>query len=254
MKRKKLPVIILSILFITIIFLTLLHDTSIKNRNPKDIENSCMVYYVLNIDGMKGLGHTAFLLIDENANGQFYSYNGMQYSLMECLMGKAGIGKMKVFSLSAEEVEQFLLTGDLMVEDAAECDNFDRALYRYISKADYEQIQESVARYIDVGNEYERLYAAAFHSNGEEHAAADKELQEFLGQTNLPKYQIYMHNCDVVARELIALIDEEVEIYNAENAKLMPSSNFIGMYNEFGETWGCQVLGADTTLEKLFWR
>lgn len=99
----------------------------------KGEKEGCRIYYLLNIDGMKGLGHAAFLLVDEQGEGLFYSYNGMQYSLPECLLGKAGIGKMKSFALNREQTEQFLTAGDLEVSDTSECDNFDRALYRCVS-------------------------------------------------------------------------------------------------------------------------
>ena len=60
----------------------------------------CQVCYLLNLDGMKGLGHSALLLIDETGAGQLFSYNGMQYGLLPCLLGKEGIGKMKVISMT----------------------------------------------------------------------------------------------------------------------------------------------------------
>ncbi|MBQ7954888.1 MAG: hypothetical protein IJ282_04005 [Lachnospiraceae bacterium] len=248
MKKKKYVFILLA----GILLLFLLWDTPIRERNAQETGDSCGVYYLLNIDGMKGLGHTALLLTDEQGKGFFYSYNGMQYSLGECLMGKAGVGKMKVFALSGEEVEEFLTTGNLQVEDAAECDNFDRILYRYISSEDYTLIQESAAKYIDTGDEYERLYGVACNASEGERAIAEKALNEFLTQVDLPKYQIYVHNCDTVARELMALIDQEVASYNAEDEKLTPTDNYIGMYKKLSETWGCRVLGADTMVENFF--
>ena len=72
----------------------------------------CQVCYLLNLDGMKGLGHSALLLIDETGAGQLFSYNGMQYGLLPCLLGKEGIGKMKVISMTPEETAVFLETGE----------------------------------------------------------------------------------------------------------------------------------------------
>lgn len=242
------------ILLISAILLIMIWDAPFENRKPQETAHSYGVYYLLNIDGMKGLGHTAFLLTDEQGNGQIYSYNGMQYSLMECLLGKAGIGKMKVFALSSKEVNDFLDTGDLQVEDTTECDNFDRILYRYISREDYIRIQEGAAKYIDTGTEYERLYAAVYHAKGEERVWAEEELDDFFRQEDLLTYQIYNHNCDTVARELIAFIDEEMAAYNIANEKLTPTGNYIEMCSKFSEVWGYRILGNDTLLERLFWR
>ena len=243
-----------TILLLGIVVLILLWDAPFENRESKKTVDSCAVYYLLNIDGMKGLGHTALLLTDERGNGQVYSYNGMQYSLIECLQGKAGVGKMKVFTLSVENVSDFFATGDLEVEDTAECDNFDRMFYRYISRTDYERIRECAVKYIDTGTIFESLYAAVHSTDGEERITAEERLNDFLNQENLPRYQIYTHNCDTVARELIAEIDEEMRIYNAENAKLTPAGNYIGMCRKFSELWGCQTIGEDTLLERVFWR
>ncbi len=220
----------------------------------KEVPDACAVYYLLNIDGMKGLGHTAFMLRDEQGNGYVYSYNGMQYSLMECLFGKAGIGKMKVFALKPDEAEAFLQTGDLQVEDTAECDNFDRVLYRRISREEYNHIQNGAARYIDTGTQFERLYADAITAVDEDKIAAEEILNEFLNGEDVPKYQIYVHNCDTVARELIGLIDEEMRLYNTGHVRLTPMGNYLGMCKEFGEQWGIEVLGKDTLTERVLWR
>lgn len=229
-------------------------DAPFGIREANRIDNSCAIYYLLNIDGMKGLGHTAFMLKDENGNGQIFSYNGMQYSLLECLVGKAGVGKMKIFSLNPEEVNAFLHTGNLQVEDVAECDNFDRILYRYISRKEFEQIQKEAEKYIMTGTEYETLYAALFHASGEEITLAEENLNNFLNRDDLLKYQIYIHNCDTVARELIALIDKEVKEFNISKGNLTPVDNYIGMCNVVGEAWGYQKIGEDTLIERLIWK
>lgn len=238
---------------ISILIMVLFVDSPTTMREPQKTADTCTVYYLLNIDGMKGLGHSALLLTDEHGNGQVYSYNGMQYSLTECLMGKSGIGKMKVFDLDSGEVRELFNTGDLQVENTAECDNFDRMLYRYISKEQYEKIQECAQKYIDTGDVFEELYASVYVADEEQRLAAEEKLNDFLNQ-DLPRYQIYVDNCDTVARELIAAIDEEMEIYNTENPKLTPTGNFIGMSKEFGEMWGYQILGTDTLLERVIWR
>lgn len=74
MKRKKYAAVILLAVMVIIFW-----DTPFETRPPGKSSDSCAVYYLLNIDGMKGLGHAAFMLTDEQGNGQVYSYNGMQY-------------------------------------------------------------------------------------------------------------------------------------------------------------------------------
>ena len=254
MKNKKLYLKWFFIFIICAVMLMLIVDTPMKERKPQEADSSCAVYYLLNVDGMKGLGHTALLLTDEQGNGCLYSYNGMQYALAECLLGKAGVGKMKLFVLSADDVAQFLNTGDLQVEDTTECDNFDRILYRYISGEEYAQIQEGAEKYIVTGTEYESLYAELVHAEGNERASAEEKMNDFLMQEDLLTYQIYNHNCDTVARELIALIDREMETYNKEYEKLTPTGNYIGMCSKLSEIWGYRSLGKDSFPERLFWR
>lgn len=180
-KNKK--IFIGFILFIILIlFVKIIITTQYKERPSTIIstEKEHTVYYLLNIDGMKGLGHSALMLVDDQGSGFFYSYNGMQYSLMECLVGKAGIGKMKLFELTSDEVKDFLSTGDLEVSDVTECDNFDRLSYKYISAKEYNSIKNELDYYITIGDKYEQLYAAAFNSEGEEKQNAEKILQEFV--------------------------------------------------------------------------
>lgn len=253
-KNKRLYLKWLFILMMIAVMLIIIWDTPFKDRKPQESAHSCAVYYLLNVDGMKGLGHTAFLLTDEQGNGQLYSYNGMQYSLVECLLGKAGIGKMKMFALDSDDVNNFLNTGDLQVEDTAECGNFDRIMYRYISKEDYMRIQEGAAKYIVIGTEYESLYADVLRAEGNERTLAEEKMNNFFKQEDLLTYQIYNHNCDTVARELIALIDEEMAAYNSEDEKLTPTGNYIEMCCKFSEIWGYRIVGKDTLLERLFWR
>lgn len=209
----------------------------------------CRAYYLLNIDGMKGLGHSALLLQDAQGNGRIFSYNGMQYNLAQCLSGKAGVGKMKQIVLSEDELLHFWKTGDLPVQDLEECDNFDRALYCGITEEQYEQIIAGICRYIDTGDEFERLYA----QNGE-------EPESFLARDDIPKYQIYTHNCDTVARELLALVNDEMAEYNKENAfgisfgkisPLTPGGNYAKMCHKFGGDWGILTLGKDSVPERL---
>ena len=216
--ERKIKAKYIFVFLVIICFVIAFWDVPFESRKPKSADGACAVYYLLNIDGMKGLGHTAFMLKDENGNGQIFSYNGMQHSLLECLAGKAGVGKMKNFSLNSEEVNAFLHTGNLQVEDTSECDNFDRILYRYISKEEFEQIQKEAGKYITTGTEYETLYAAVFHATGEEKMLAEERLNEF------------------------------------QNQELTPTDNYIRMCNVVGEEWGYQIIGEDTLIERVFWK
>lgn len=213
-------------------------------------EDSRKVCYLLNLDGMKGLGHCALLLTEPDGSGVVYSYNGMQYNLFWCLSGKAGVGKMMRYTLEPQDVQELLQTGNLETEDHEECGNFDRILYRCISEEQQNQIKRAAGYYVEAGNEYERLYAALQSPEEELRREAEAEMEYFL-KTDLPRYQIYTHNCDTVARELLALVDEEVERYNGSGTCLTPVGNYKHMCRILGEQWGYGILGKDSLAERL---
>lgn len=219
---------------------------------------NCQVCYLLNLDGMKGLGHSALLLIDETGAGQIFSYNGMQYNLFQCLLGKKGIGKMKVISMNPEETSLFLETGEppasaVPGEGFDECHNFDRILYRYITADELETILSGTQKYIEAGNEFEKLYADLYSAENEEgrKSSAEQAMEAFLARESLPKYHIYTHNCDTAARELIALADSEMAVFNSSESVLLPSSNYRNMCRFLGSSWGFRVLGEDSWRERL---
>ena len=83
-----------------------------------------MLYYIVNPDGMKGLGHSIIMLVDEEGCGTVISYNGLQRSLTESLMGKSGVGKMSIGTMSADETETFLQSGDLHLDGDQLTDNY----------------------------------------------------------------------------------------------------------------------------------
>lgn len=249
-------IVFLAVCFLYKVFLYQEPQRPAVQESENDV---CRVCYLLNLDGMKGLGHSALLLIDEQGNGKIFSYNGMQYNLFLCLLGKEGIGKMKTFDMNAQETEEFLAEGKppLLSEETAafeECTDFDRILYRYISREEYEQILQGTYRYIEAGTQYEILYAK-LHGADASSELLQTEIQEqidtLLAQEQTPKYQIYTHNCDTAARELIARADAEMALYNQTSAGLIPSGNYKKMCRIFGEEWGCGVLGEDTLIEKL---
>lgn len=252
-KLKKIKIVAgLVLLLLVICVIRIISVQPVPDRECLILDNSpCRIYYLLNIDGMKGLGHSALLLVDEDGYGQVCSYNGMQYNLMQCLMGKEGIGKMKQFSLGPESVEILLRTGDLQAGDYEECDNFDRALYRCLTEEQYERIRQMITFYVEVGDEFEMLYANLQNAKGDIRFDAQEQMDLFLSRKEIPNYQIYTHNCDTVARELIALEDEEVKEYNISHVKLTPNGNYKNMRNRLSDIWGYKCLGEDSLVERL---
>ena len=117
-----------------------------------------MLYYIVNVDGMKGLGHSILLLVDQEGCGTVYSFNGMQRSLGESLLGLSGVGKMSVGVMTAQETEVFLRTGDLQLDGDQLTGNYDVALYRPISSEEYRIIAEQAAPYWEAQEQFAELY------------------------------------------------------------------------------------------------
>ncbi|MCI8418620.1 MAG: hypothetical protein HFI33_14185 [Lachnospiraceae bacterium] len=219
-----------------------------RERNGRTAgDQDCQIWYLLNLDGMKGLGHSAMMLVDEQGEGRIYSYNGMQYSLPECLLGREGIGMLSVIALNREETLDFLKTGDLFLAEEEACDNFDRALYRGITREQYETVIRAGEEWLEKEELFRELYGMAKDGDME----AQERLAKLWEEKAFPLYQIYTHNCDTAARELIGLIDEEMEAYNREGERLTPGGNYKGMCKRFSPAWGIWCLGEDKTGEKL---
>ncbi len=250
MKRKRKILVVVLFVLVSLTLWKILFYSPFEERECRRTEEACQVCYLLNLDGMKGLGHSALLLIDEEGFGKVFSYNGMQYNLAECLAGSEGIGKMMEYTLEPQKVDDLLRTGDLEAGDYAECDNFDRMLYRWISRDQYEQILCAAEDYVKVGDQYEELYAAVYNAEEAQRQEAEAEMEVFLAQ-DLPHYQIYTHNCDTVARELLAVVDEELQRYNAKEQKLTPKGNYKNMCSYLSTRWGIARLGEDSLAEKL---
>lgn len=248
-RRKKLLAGVL-IMFLCVGVGKIIFRAPFVERDCQMTGKDCRVYYLLNLDGMKGLGHSALLLVDEEGRGRVFSYNGMQYDLFRCLTGKEGIGKMMEYALTSREVDTLLETGNLTAGDYEECDNFDRALYRCLSREQYERIVKEAEFYQEVGDTYERLYAACDGAKDRMRTQAEEDMEAFL-QKELPHYQIYTHNCDTVARELLALADEEIRAYNASHTRLTPGGNYYAMCSRLSGIWGIARLGRDSQAEKL---
>lgn len=72
-KTKRFLIIIFLFLTVTIISRIIINSQYIEHPTTQKTEKEYVVYYLLNIDGMKGLGHSALMLVDENGAGLFYS-------------------------------------------------------------------------------------------------------------------------------------------------------------------------------------
>lgn len=112
------------------IYLTICFSMRLSVRETTIAIEDCMLYYIVNIDGMKGLGHSVVLLVDEDGSGTVISFNGMQRTLIECLLGKSGVGKMSIATMTKAETALFLETGNLNLDKDQLADNYDIALYR----------------------------------------------------------------------------------------------------------------------------
>ncbi len=140
------------------IWLLLCASLRLAVREPSLPEEDCMMYYIVNADGMKGLGHSILLLVDEQGIGTVFSFNGMQTSLGESLFGKSGIGKLSTGTMTAEETEIFLQTGDLGIDGDQLTDNYDMALYRPIMAEEYQVILEQTIPYLNAEHQFKTLY------------------------------------------------------------------------------------------------
>ena len=141
-------------------------------------------------------------------------------------------------------------TGDLYLTEDEACDNFDRALYRGITREEYERVLGAAEEWMGREAFFLTLYQEAEAGN----EMSRKELTKLLEQGSVPLYQIYTHNCDTAARELIGLIDPEMEAYNRGRVRLTPGGNFKGMCQSFSSTWGILYLGEDGIGEWLLER
>lgn len=239
------------ILAVIICYFVLSLSLRLKVRGEQGTQGNCKIYYILNADGMKGLGHSILLLEDGEGCGMVFSFNGMQRSLGEALLGKAGVGKMSVGYMSREELQDFFDTGELCMEGDQLQDNYDAALYRNITEEEYAAIVEEAQLYIETGREYEELYiqyAAATEENLREEYK--RQLEKMGVNDALPLYRIYTHNCDHAARMLIARADDEMREYNLNSNKITPGGN-LKAFAKSTNSWGVIRLGKSTFPEKV---
>lgn len=223
----------------------------LNERSTSFAENECMVYYIVNADGMKGLGHSIVLLVDEDGCGTVLSFNGMQRNLAESLMGKSGIGKMSVGNLSEEETCLFLQTGDLNLEEDQLQDNYDVALYRPITAEECHVILEQTTSYIAAEEQFVALYEAwAGEENTAKKEAYEQDLEQLGQDGSLPLYHIYRNNCDHAARLLISAVDPSMQDYVRHTWRMTPNGNIKAFGREAGN-WGVMMLGEQSLWERI---
>ena len=252
-KNRKIIICVISAVLVLLIIWRLADYKAGFGQNAVGAGGERQICYLLNIDGMGGLGHVAFMLEDTDGSGILYSYNGMQYDLKACLLGKEGVGKMKVFELDKDDVANLYKTGMVSVSDVSECDDFDRIIFRSISEEEYLMVAESVQEYIAAGDRYEELFAIMANAAVTDKANAQAELDAYASRDDLPKYNIYKHNCDTVARKVIAEIDDGMAGFNENNSRLIPSNNCRKMSKVLKNGWNKAMLGEDTLKERILW-
>lgn len=239
------------LLFLLALYLGVCLHMRISEREPSGGPGGCLLYYAVNVDGMKGLGHSILLLIDEEGAGTVLSFNGMQGNLGEALAGKAGVGKMSVGALDSEETAEFLQTGNLDLEEDQLKDNYDVALYRYITLEEWKIIMDRAAWYIETGDQYEELYREYVLAATEEERSGYELQMERMGQdASLPLYQLYQNNCDHVARLLAASVDQEMEAYGRVALHMTPNGN-LKAFARRGADWGVVLLGEYSVKERI---
>lgn len=210
-----------------------------------------MLYYLVNADGMKGLGHSIVMLVDEEGCGTVISYNGMQRSLTESLLGKSGVGKMSIGTMGADETETFLQSGNLHMDGDQLTDNYDVALYRPITAEEYRVILEQTKPYLAAQEQFAVLYEKwAMEENAGQKAKYEQELVQIGQGDDLPVYQIYTNNCDHTARLLISSVDTELRDSMRHTWHMTPNGN-IKALGAKAQSWGVMTLGSQSFPERI---
>ncbi len=250
-RKRRRTMIVCSVAVMVIMWLFLCASMHLTVREPAMPEEDCTMYYIVNADGMKGLGHSILLLVDEQGIGTVFSFNGMQRSLRESLFGKSGVGKMSTGVMTAEETEMFLQTGDLKIDGDQLTDNYDMALYRPITAEDYQVILEQTTPYFGTEQQFAALYEKWA---GEEDAGKKAEYAQALekmGQDkSLPVYQIYTNNCDHAVRKLACAVDSDLREYTRHTWHMTPNGN-LKAFGTRAKNWGVMMLGAQSFLERV---
>lgn len=239
------------LIVIAAMYLFLCVSLRVVEREAGEFAGDCVLYYAVNCDGMKGLGHSILLLVDAEGGGLVLSFNGMQRTLEQALAGKAGVGKMSVGRMSKEETALFLKTGNLNLNEDQLQDNYDVAIYRRITAEEYDAIWDAAAVYIKTGEEYGEWYSRYIQADSPESREAYQREMERMGEDDsLPLYRLYTHNCDHAARLLAAAVDSDMSDYNQGMHPITPNGN-LKAFAARNKRWGAVRLGEMTLPEKI---
>ena len=242
--RYTLPALVL-------FYFLLCFSLHISERDDVPGEGNCRLYYLVNTDGMKGLGHSILLLVNEEGQGTVLSFNGMQRSLGEALIGKSGVGKLSVGEMDRKDTDAFLLTGDLNLEGDQLHDNYDMALFCTITYEDYQAVMALTGPYVQAGEDYEALFALAANTADESKKAEYEEIMKEMGQdASLPLYNLYTHNCDHAARYFAAAANQDMASYNENTFRMTPNGNFKA-FAQKADDWGVIRLGKTSFIERV---
>lgn len=248
---RRISVIKWGVLLLLIVYLWLCVSMRLTPRDPSFTEGDCMLYYIVNADGMKGLGHSILLLVDEEGCGTVFSFNGMQRSLGESLLGKSGVGKLGTGVMTAREVEAFLLSGDLHLAGDQLADNYDVALYRPVTEEERQVILEEAAPYLAAEEAFSALYEKwALEEDPVRKAEYGQALEQIGADEDLPLYQIYTHNCDHAARTMAGAVDKDLREYTEGAWRVTPNGNLKAFARE-ADRWGVMTLGEQTLAERV---
>lgn len=250
--RKKIKTIVIcGLLLLAAAYLYLCITMRLTVRESSFLDEDCMLYYIVNTDGMKGLGHSILMIVDEEGCGTVCSFNGLQRSLGECLLGESGIGKFSTGVMNAEETEKFLRSGDLCLDGDQLTDNYDVALYRPITMEAYQAILEQTAPYLAAEVEYQALYEKwAMAEDAVSKAEYQQALKRMAEDESLPLYQIYTHNCDHAARMIAGTVDQELQKYTESAWRMTPNGNLKAFAGR-ADDWGVMTLGKQRLPEKI---
>lgn len=233
------------------VYLCLCFSMRLSVRDISFAGENCVLYYIVNADGMKGLGHSIVMLVDREGCGTILSFNGMQRSLGESLLGKSGVGKMSMGTMTAEETKEFLQSGNLYMDGDQLTDNYDMALYRPITEEAYYSILEQAAPYLAAGEQFSALYAEwATETDADIKAEYEWEMERMGQGDGLPVYQIYTNNCDSVARLLISSVDSDMQDYTSHAWRMTPNGNFKAFGGRV-KKWGVMTLGEQSLPERV---
>lgn len=247
MKKRKILQILLALIIIGLIIYLVccVLNGFKKSEYPEDVSDTYAVYYLVNADGMKGLGHSIVLLTgpdnQENTSCLVYSFNGMEKNLQQSLMGEAGVGCLSIVQLTQDEATAFLKDGNLNAGIDQLNANYDLAVYKEIEYEEYMKIAERAAVYTQLTDEYHRL-----------EEMQDKEGIDVLKSQNEELlYRIYSHNCDTVARELLEMVDQDVCIFDETDHYRTPLANIKAFSRKMDE-WSAITIGEQTLKEKMY--